>query len=49
MSALDRMTKRIKGNKADSNIQYYDKGASLNKMESRLNAFGGIDQWTRMR
>ena len=43
------MTKRIKGNKADSNVQYYDKGASLNKMESRLNAFGGIDQWTRMR
>lgn len=49
MSALDRLNKRINGDKANSNIQYYNKGASLNKMQSRLNAFGGIDQWTRMR
>ena len=45
------MKRRIEGNDKSgiSNREKYYDDSSLDKMKSRLDVFGGIDQWTRMR
>ena len=48
MSILNNLEKRL--NTSNDNFQTYnDHFPSLQKMQSRLNIRGGLDQWTRMR
>ena len=51
MFVLNNLDKRIRTNNNSNSYQYYDdkKDISLKKMQTRLNARGGTDQWTRMR
>ena len=51
MSVLKNIEKRIECNSDGDNFQYYDepKYSFLKRMQSRLDARGGMDQWTRMR
>ena len=51
MSVLKNIEKRIKLNSSGDNFQYYDesKYKFLERMQNRLEARGGVDQWTRMR
>lgn len=50
MSVIDNLKKRLDINNDSDNYQYYNKKQSdLKNMQVRLNAFGGTDQWTRMR
>ena len=49
MSARDNMRKRFRADLNKNPSHSYDFGSSLDKMNKRLNVFGGEDQWTRMR
>lgn len=50
MSVINNLKKRLNLNNDSDNYQYYNRQQSdLRTMQARLNAFGGTDQWTRMR
>ena len=51
MSEIKNIEKRIECNSDGDNFQYYDEPrySFLKRMQSRLDARGGMDQWTRMR
>lgn len=50
MQLLNNLKRRLDINNDSDNYQYYDKKyTGLNHMQARLNAYGGTDQWTRMR
>ena len=51
MSVNENLKKRLDINNDTDNYLYYDNGRykSLKNMQTRLNARGGTDQWTRMR
>jgi hypothetical protein len=50
MSILNNLSKRLDINNDSDNYQYFNKKAvGLNNLQKRLQAWGGTDQWTRMR
>ena len=51
MSVISNLKKRLNLNNDSDNYQFYNKysQSDLKTMQARLNAFGGTDQWTRMR
>ena len=49
MSLTDTLKRRLDINNDSDNYLHYTKHSSLDNMQKRLNAFGGTDQWTRMR
>ena len=50
MQISKNLRNRLDINNDGDNYQFYDKkDIGLRRMQARLNAFGGTDQWTRMR
>lgn len=50
MQISKNLRNRLDINNDSDNYQFYDKkDIGLRRMQARLNAFGGTDQWTRMR
>lgn len=49
MSMIDNLRHRLDINNDSDNYLYYKEGTPLSNMQRRLSAFGGTDQWTRMR
>ena len=49
MSARDNMRKRIRADLDKNPDHYYESGSGLDSMSKRLSAWGGSNQWIRMR